>query len=119
METLLDLDSLSIEEAAGHLQAVENQWKKKVAPSTSDVGGQLVLMEEQWKAWSKVSARKKSCGHGNGSGGGGGDGSCGCGRGGCHGDANSAPRERWEDDGGGDGPLEKCCFPCGKPEHFT
>jgi hypothetical protein len=77
METLLDLDSLSIEEVAGHLQAVENQWKKKVAPSASDVGGQLVLMEEQWKAWSKVSARKKSCMRGNGNGGGGGDGSCG------------------------------------------
>jgi hypothetical protein len=91
METLLDLDSLSIEEAVGHLQAVENQWKKKVAPSASDVGGQLVLTEEQWKVWSKVSARKKSCGRGNGSGGGGGGGSCGHGRGGGRGDANSAP----------------------------
>jgi hypothetical protein len=41
---------------------VENQWKKKDAPSASDVGGQLVLMEEQWKAWSKVSAARSHTG---------------------------------------------------------
>jgi hypothetical protein len=68
METLLNLDSLSIEEAAGHLQAVENQWKKKVAPSASNAGGQLLITEEQWKARSKASASDKLGGHKNDSG---------------------------------------------------
>jgi hypothetical protein len=49
METLLDLDALSIEGAVGHLSAVENQ-RKKVTPFTSDAGEQLLLMEEQWMA---------------------------------------------------------------------
>jgi hypothetical protein len=71
METLLDLDALSIEEAAGHLQAVENRRKKKAASSVSDTGGQLLLTEEQWKARSKASVGEKSGGRGNGSGGGG------------------------------------------------
>jgi hypothetical protein len=81
METLLDLDALSIEEAAGHLQAVENRRKKKAASSASDTGGQLLLTEERWKARSKASVGEKSGGRGNGSGGGGGGGSRGRGRG--------------------------------------
>jgi hypothetical protein len=46
METLLHLDALSIEEAAGHLQAVENWQKKKATSFTSDAGGQLLLTKE-------------------------------------------------------------------------
>jgi hypothetical protein len=38
METLLDLNSLSIEEAASHLHAVE-QRKKTAAPLAADAGG--------------------------------------------------------------------------------
>jgi hypothetical protein len=75
METLLHLDMHSIEEAAGHLRAVENRRKKMVVPSVSDTGGQLLLTEEQWKAWSKASVGEKSGGRGNGSSGGGGGGS--------------------------------------------
>jgi hypothetical protein len=45
MEMLLDLDYLSIEEVAGHLQVVENQRKKNDAPSASEAGGQLLLTE--------------------------------------------------------------------------
>jgi uncharacterized membrane protein YgcG len=87
METLLDLDSLSIEEAAGHLQAVENRQKMKVVPSASDVGVQLLLTEEKWKVRSKASTDDKSGGRGNGSDDGGGGGSRGHGRGGGRGDA--------------------------------
>jgi hypothetical protein len=49
METFLDLNSLSIEEAAGHLRAVE-QRKKGTAPSAADAGGWLLLTEEEWTA---------------------------------------------------------------------
>ncbi len=44
METLLDLDSLSIEEAVGHLRAVEQ--RKKPTP-TNETGGHLLLTEEE------------------------------------------------------------------------
>jgi hypothetical protein len=111
-ETLFDLDSLSIEQAVGHLQVVENRRKKKTAPSASDTGGQLLITEEQWKARSKASAGEKLGRRSNGSGDGGGGEDRG--RGGGHDDANSASQERR-----GDGPTEKCCFYCGKPGHFT
>jgi hypothetical protein len=46
MGTLLDLDSPSIEEVAGHLQVVENRKKKKSIGARKDAGGQLLLTEE-------------------------------------------------------------------------
>jgi hypothetical protein len=49
METLLDLNSLSIEEAAGHLRAVE-QRRKSSTPPAVDGGGCLLLTEEEWAA---------------------------------------------------------------------
>jgi hypothetical protein len=49
METLLDLNSLSIEEAAGHLRAVE-QRRKSSTPPVVDGGGCLLLTEEEWAA---------------------------------------------------------------------
>jgi hypothetical protein len=70
METLLDLDSLSIEEAVGHLLAVEQ--RKKTTP-TKEAGGRLLLTEEEGMARMKTK-------HGSGSsfgthhGGGNGDG---------------------------------------------
>jgi hypothetical protein len=66
METLLDLDSLSIEEAAGHLQAVENQRKKKTSRPAKDGGGELLLTAEQWKARYKASSGEKSSRRGSG-----------------------------------------------------
>jgi hypothetical protein len=77
METLLDLDVLSIEEAVGHLQVVENFRKKKQASNGKEAGGQLLLTEEQWKARSKAVASEKSRGRGGDSGRGRGRG-CGC-----------------------------------------
>jgi hypothetical protein len=47
METLLDLESLSIEEAVGHLRAVEQQ--KKPSPAKENAG-RLLLSEEEWMA---------------------------------------------------------------------
>jgi hypothetical protein len=123
METLLDLDSLSILEAVGHLQVVDNHKKKKSMWAGKDAGGQLLLIEEQWRAQSKSYSGEKSGGRGgggNGDGGCGGHG-CGCGRGGSGGpnDAQSESLEKREDAGGSDGPAVKCCFRCGKPDHFT
>jgi hypothetical protein len=92
METLLDLNSLSIEEAAGHLRAVEQ--KKNTTSPVTDVGGRLLLMEEEW------TTRMKSKEKGNSSGGGG------RGRGrGCNGRRNgsnigSNPRDGREDNTG-------------------
>jgi hypothetical protein len=65
METLLDLYTLLIEEAAGHLQAVENHKKKKVACPGKNVSRQSLLTEEQWKRRAKASSCKKSGGRGN------------------------------------------------------
>jgi hypothetical protein len=46
METLLDLNTLSIEEAACHLRAVE-QRKKPTTPPVVDTSGRLLLTEEE------------------------------------------------------------------------
>jgi hypothetical protein len=51
METLLDLDSLSIEEAVGHMRAVE-QCKKPTPAKES--GSHLLLTEEEWMARMKT-----------------------------------------------------------------
>jgi hypothetical protein len=51
METLLDLDSLSIEEAVGHMRAVE-QCKKSTPAKES--GSHLLLTEEEWMARMKT-----------------------------------------------------------------
>jgi hypothetical protein len=48
METLLDLGSMSIEEAVGMLCAVETR-KKKLSP-VKEGGGRLLLIEEEWMA---------------------------------------------------------------------
>jgi hypothetical protein len=52
METLLNLGSMSIEEAVGMLRAVETRKKK---PSLAkEGGGHLLLMEEEWMAQMKL-----------------------------------------------------------------
>jgi uncharacterized membrane protein YgcG len=70
METLLDLDSHSIEEAVGHLCVVE-QGKKPSA--TKDNDGRLLLTEEEWLShWkacdgsSSSFSNRTSNGNGNG-----------------------------------------------------
>jgi hypothetical protein len=71
METLLDLDSLSIEEAVGHLRVVEQ--RKKPTPA-KEVGGRLLLTEEEWMACMKTKHGSESSSgtrHGGGNGGGG------------------------------------------------
>ena len=71
METLLDLDSLSIEEAVGHLRAVEQ--RKKPTPA-KEAGGHLLLTEEEWMARMKTkhgSGSSSGTRHGGGNGGGG------------------------------------------------
>jgi hypothetical protein len=47
METLLDLESMSIEEAVGHLRAIEQ--RKKPSPAKENAG-HLLLTEEEWMA---------------------------------------------------------------------
>jgi hypothetical protein len=51
METLLDLDALSIEEVVDHLRTVE---RRKKPPSSKDSDGPLLLMEEEWMARMKA-----------------------------------------------------------------
>jgi hypothetical protein len=51
IETLLDLNSMTIEEAIGHLRAVEGR-KKKTSNQAKD--GRLLLTEEEWLAHLKV-----------------------------------------------------------------
>jgi hypothetical protein len=51
METLLDLDSQSIEEAVGHLRAVEQRKKPLPVKETS---GHLLLTKEEWLARMKT-----------------------------------------------------------------
>ena len=46
IETLLDLDNLSVEEVTGHLRNVEQ--RKKTAASNRQ--GRLLLTEEEWRA---------------------------------------------------------------------
>jgi hypothetical protein len=121
METLLDLDTLSIKEAACHFQAVENRKKKKQSPAVKESSGQLLLTEEQWKAWCKATSGEKfgGCGNGNGENGGGGGHSHGCAHYRGRGQSRSNSRETREEGGDSDGPSEKCCFWCLKSGHFA
>jgi hypothetical protein len=62
IETLLDLNSMTIEEAIGHLRAVEGR-KKKTSNQAKD--GRLLLTEEEWLAHLKVHEGEwSSDGHG-------------------------------------------------------
>jgi hypothetical protein len=59
METLLDLNSLSIEEATDHLRVVEQRKKPSTSPVT-DTDGRLLLTEEEWSAWMKAKEKGRS-----------------------------------------------------------
>jgi hypothetical protein len=60
METLLDLNSLSIEEATGHLCTV-GQRKKTATPLVADTDVRLLLTEE-WSTWMKMKEKSGSSG---------------------------------------------------------
>jgi hypothetical protein len=68
LETLLDLNSLLIQEAAGHLRAVEQRRKKRSTSPAADTGGRLLVTNEEWAAWMKANDKGGSSGSG-GSGG--------------------------------------------------
>jgi hypothetical protein len=59
IETLLDLNSMLIEIATGHLRVVEER-KKKASDGTKE--GRLLLTEEEWMAWLKVREGERSGG---------------------------------------------------------
>jgi hypothetical protein len=58
IETLLDLNWMSIEVATGHLHAIE-EWKKTFGDTKE---GCLLLMEEEWMARLKVQEGESSSG---------------------------------------------------------
>jgi hypothetical protein len=70
LETLLDLDKLLIEEAAGHLRVVEQRRKKRSMSLAADTGRRLMLTEEEWsmrmKAKEKVGTSGSSVSNGSG-----------------------------------------------------
>jgi hypothetical protein len=70
METLLDLNSLSIEEATSHLLAVEQRRKKGAVPA-ADVEGRLLMTDEEWTT--RMNIKEKGGSSGSGASGGGGD----------------------------------------------
>jgi hypothetical protein len=116
METLLDQNSLSIEEASGHLRAVL-QRKKTTASPAMNAGEWLLLIEEAWTTRMKTKEKGGSSGsggrnrgRGQGRGRGGGHG----GNGGNGGDSNSNPQDGHEG-GGGRG----ACHNCGKMGHWA
>jgi transposase InsO family protein len=112
METLLDLNSLSIEEVAGHLRAVE-QRKKTSTPPTADAGGRLLLTEEEWTARMKAKEKGGSSGSGGGRGRGHNRGK-GHGSGRNGGVASPNARDRHDDSVGCD-----TCHNCGKTGHWA
>jgi hypothetical protein len=63
METLLNLNSLPIEEATGHLRTME-QRKKPTIPPMPDADEHLLLMDEEWTTRMKVKEKGSSSGSG-------------------------------------------------------
>jgi len=105
METLLDLNTLSLEEATGHLRAVERR-KKKVSGG-KDGAGRLLLTEEEWTA-----RMKKHDGSSSGAGSGGRE----------RRNGGKPPRGRGHDGGKASasraGPTDICDY-CGKKGHWA
>jgi uncharacterized membrane protein YgcG len=117
MEMLLDLNTLSIEEATGHLHAIE-QRKKSSSSSVTDDSGRLLLMEEEWIA--RMKAREK--GGSSGSGGSGGDGGRDKGRGknkGCGGWHSGGGANSNCQEGSEDGTGRGACHNCMKLGHWA
>lgn len=108
IETLLDLDTISIEEATGRLRAVE-QRKKSTSQPAKESGGSLLLTEEEWMARLKIREGSSSSGVKRGGGGGG----KGRGRG-----RSGDSREPKSYSGGKAGRNDKCNY-CGKVGHWA
>ena len=72
IETLLDLNDVSVEEVTGRLRAVE-QRRRKAAPVV-DSQGRLLLTQEEWTAKLKIGEKGSSSGSGGSGGSGGGAG---------------------------------------------
>jgi hypothetical protein len=121
-ETLLDLNTVTVEEVTGRLRAVEQRRRKKSTP-TVDSQGRLLLTQEEWMAKWKISGASGDKGSSSGAGGsGGGSGgnrrpgaSCGRGRG------NSGSARQAVGPADGLGPAKKTdkCRYCGKKGHWT
>jgi uncharacterized membrane protein YgcG len=111
METLLDLNSLSIEEAAGHLRDVEQRRQKRSTSPAADTGGCLLLTEEEWEARMKAKDKDSSSGSGDSGSGRGRSKNKGCGGGRSGGTDSSSQEGREETTGHGD------CHNCGKMGH--
>jgi hypothetical protein len=113
METLLDLKSLTIEEAMSHLLAVDQRRKKGATPAV-DAEGRLLMTEEEWTA--RMKAKEKGGFSGGGTLGGGGYHGRGHDRGrghggGCNGGTSSNSHE--------DMMARGTCHNCGKMGHFA
>jgi len=116
IETLLDVDTMSIEEVVGRLRQVEERRKKKASPATSladptyDKQGRLLLSEEEWLARLKI--------HGD-------DGGSGSNTGGKK--PGKTRRGRGSGNAGGGGgatrdpnkPSSTPCFKCGNVGHWS
>jgi hypothetical protein len=112
METLLDLNALSIKEATSYLLAAE-QRKKKGATPVSDAEGWLLLTEEEWAAHMKF---KENGGSSRGSNtGGGGERGRDRGRGRGHGRRGDGASQTSRDDTMACG----ACHTCGKVGHYA
>ncbi|XP_062217702.1 uncharacterized protein LOC133917893 [Phragmites australis] len=112
IETLMDLDIVSVEEVTGRLRAVEQRKKSTSAP-VKDSSGRLLLTEEEWAARLKIRDGESSKG-GSGSGnrrGGEKSRSRGSNGGGAR-DSNNLAQT------GGAGPDDVCDY-CGKKGHFA
>jgi hypothetical protein len=54
IETLADLDTLSVEELIGRLKAAEERYELDQLEEAGDAGGKLLLTEEEWLARMKI-----------------------------------------------------------------
>jgi hypothetical protein len=96
IETLLDLDNLSVEEVTGHLRNIEQQ--KKLA--AFDRQGRLLLTEEEWRARSRNRNNAADAG------------------GSSSGKGTKQQPEKKKDPGGDGSPAVKC-LNCGKKGHWA
>jgi hypothetical protein len=114
MKTLLDLNTLSIEEATCHLRAVEQRRKHRSTSPAADASARLLLTEEEWMARMEPKSKDKTGSNGgsgsNGSGGNGG----GRGRGRGRGRSHSGGRG-----GSADGAGRDTCYNCDKVGHWA
>jgi uncharacterized membrane protein YgcG len=67
IETLMDLDIVSVEEVTSRLRTVEQKKKASSAP-VKDASGRLLLTEEEWAARFKIRNGESSKGNSDGSG---------------------------------------------------